>query len=430
MDSSSEELELDTIFNSNPYFILIIALLVSEFILDIVPDLLNIQNVSRTIHSEFQALYDKEKYQKSLDYLLENTRFSILRGTIFFGITLFFIFLNGFEYTDRIARSIQPSGSILTGLLFIGVLGFFKFILSLPFSIYHTFVIEEKFGFNKTTAKTFISDLIKGGIISIVLGAVVFSGIVYFFESFNENGWIYAWGAFTSFQLLLTFLAPVFILPLFNQFKQLESGDLKNAIEEYSRSINFKLQGIFTMDGSKRSAKTNAFFTGFGKFRRLVLFDTLIEKHSTEELVSIFAHEVGHYKMKHIPKMILLSIFSSWMMFYLFSRLINNEELFFAFQMKHLSVYASVVFISFLFSPVLRFLSLLTQRLSRKHEYEADAYSLKTYKKPEVLISALKKLSIDNLSYLTPHWLKVALDYTHPPVLERIHAIRRKTTSS
>ena len=213
-------------------------------------------------------------------------------------------------------------------------------------------------------------------------------------------------------------------MPIFNKFLPLEEGELKEAIEKYSKQQNFKMKGIFTMDGSKRSTKSNAFFTGFGKYRRIVLFDTLIEKHSVSELVSILAHEIGHYKKKHILQQLIISILTNGIMFIIMSLFIKNVELFAAFKMRDISVYAGLLFFGFLYAPINVILSICLNYLSRKNEYQADLYAIKTFNKPEAFISALKKISIDNLSNLTPHPLKVFLDYSHPPVLKRIETIR------
>ncbi|MCK4422619.1 MAG: M48 family metallopeptidase, partial [Candidatus Omnitrophica bacterium] len=226
--------------------------------------------------------------------------------------------------------------------------------------------------------------------------------------------------------VFLMFIAPVVIMPLFNKFIPLEEGDLKKAIEDYACSQNFKMKGVFKMDGSKRSTKSNAFFTGFGKFRRIVLFDTLIERHSIDGLVSVLAHEIGHYKKKHIFQGMLISIITTGWMFFILSFFINNQGLFTAFKMQHISIYASLFFFGFLYTPINLIMSLLGSALSRKNEYEADAYAALTYKKPEAMIEALKKLSVDNLSNLTPHSLKVFFEYSHPPVLDRIRAIKKR----
>jgi STE24 endopeptidase len=266
--------------------------------------------------------------------------------------------------------------------------------------------------------------MLKGLVLGAALGGPILAAVIGFFLKSGSSGWLYAWIAFTVIQLLLTFLAPAVIMPLFNKFDPLPEGELKAEIERFAHKNEFALQGIFRMDSSKRSTKSNAFFTGFGRFRRLVLFDTLIEKHSRDELVAVLAHEIGHFKRKHIQKTIALSIVTTGVMFYVLGLFLNNPSLFAAFGMSQVSVYASLVFVAFLFSPVMRFLSIFTHLLSRKHEFEADEYAVETYGKPDELISALKKLSIDNMSNLTPHPLKVMLDYTHPPILQRIKALR------
>jgi STE24 endopeptidase len=318
---------------------------------------------------------------------------------------------------------------IPTGLLFVGILVFASQLLGLPFSVYDTFVIEERYGFNKTTPKTFLLDRVKGLILTAVIGGAVFSAVLWFFDTAGGFAWLYCWIAVFVFQVILLFAAPYIIMPLFNKFEPLEDGELKDAIERYARGQNFKLKGVFTMDGSKRSSKSNAFFTGFGKSRRIVLFDTLIEKHTVAELVSIVAHEMGHYKKKHIPLAIARSALKTGLMFYLLSLFIENRRLFDAFQMEEVSIYASLLFFGFLYAPVSLLLSLGENALSRKHEYQADSYAVDTAGDGESMITALKKLSVDNLSNLTPHPLTVFLSYGHPPVLQRIRAIRALDTA-
>lgn len=402
--------------------VMILAFLTVYWV-DLIADLLNIGALRREIPGEFKSLYDPEKLQRSRDYVSESTRFDLIRRSAVFFATLAFWVAGGFNWIDLWARGLGW-GSIGTGLAFAGALSVLRLILQIPFSAYDTFRIEEKFGFNRTTPRTFVGDLIKGLLLSALLGGLVFAGLIWFFERAGREAWLYAWLAVTAIQLLLTFVAPVWIMPLFNRFKPLPDGELKRSIEEYLRAQNFEVSGIFTMDGSKRSTKANAFFTGFGKYRRLVLFDTLIEKQSTEELVAVFAHEVGHFKLRHIPKSMGLAVGGSLLMFWALGQLLGSPWLFEAFRMAEGSVYAGIVFIGFLFSPVMKLLSLFTSHFSRRFEYEADQFAARTYGKPETLVSALKKLSADNLSHLTPHRLKVILDYTHPPILERIAALR------
>lgn len=315
-------------------------------------------------------------------------------------------------------------GEILTGLLFAGILTLLIQIINLPFSLYRTFVIEEKYGFNKTTLKTFFLDCLKGLILGAILGGLVLAGLIYFFEMFPVYGWLFAWVGLVCFQLIMSYVAPTWIMPLFNKFTPLEQTPLREAIENYAKAQNFALQGVYVMDGSKRSSKTNAFFVGFGQNRRIVLFDTLIEKHTTDELVSILAHEMGHYKKHHFIKGMIYSFLISGLMLYLFSWVINNQLLFQAFKMEHLSIYASLIFFALLYSPLEFLFGIIAQYFSRKYEFEADHYAVTTYQKADAMIEALKKLSIENLSNLTPHPLKVFISYSHPPVIERINHIK------
>jgi STE24 endopeptidase len=336
------------------------------------------------------------------------------------------ILTGAFNMVDLFARHFEL-GSIWTGLVFAATLGLAATVINLPFSVYETFVIEEKYGFNKTTAKTFILDLIKSVILAVILGGLILAAILWFFEKTGPLAWIYCWLAVTVFEIFLLFIAPYVIMPLFNKFIPLEDGDLKTAVENYVKTQNFKMKGLFKMDGSKRSAKTNAFFTGFGKARRIVLFDTLIAKHTVPELVSIVGHEMGHYKKKHIPAAIVRAIATSGLMFCLLSLFIGNRRLFDAFKMQHISIYAGLFFFSFLYTPIATVFGITENWTSRQHEYEADAYAVETTGDPAAMISTLKKLTVDNLSNLTPHPLKVVLAYSHPPVLDRIRAIRAAT---
>jgi STE24 endopeptidase len=407
----------------NGYLIFILALIAVSYALDMIADGLNTSQMSPELPEEFRGIYDAEKYGTAIRYQKDSFRFEAVTKTFWLIVGTAFILIGGFQMADLFARSFN-FGEIGTGLIFIGSLSLLRTIVGMPFSIYDTFVLEQKYGFNRTTPKVFIADLFKGLLLSAVLGGPILAAVIWFFVKSGSSGWLYAWIAFSVIQLFLMFLAPAVIMPLFNKFDPLPEGELKEEIERFAQKQNFKLQGIFKMDSSRRSTKSNAFFTGFGKFRRLVLFDTLIEKHSRDELVAVLAHEIGHFKRKHIQKMIVLSIVTTGVMFFVLGLFLNNPELFAAFGMNHLSVYASLVFVAFLFSPVMRFLSVFTHLLSRKHEFEADQYAVETYGKSDELISALKKLSIDNMSNLTPHPLKVMLDYTHPPILQRIEALR------
>ncbi|MBU0734298.1 MAG: M48 family metallopeptidase [Pseudomonadota bacterium] len=406
------------------FLVIILAILIGDYLLNLIVDIQNVRYLRTDLPEEFSGYYDREKYRKSQEYLKENTRFGFVTDSITTPVTIGFILFGGFNLIDQFARSFHL-GAILTGLIFAGILVFASQILSIPFSIYRTFVIEEKYGFNKTTPKTFVLDIVKTWVLAAVIGGILFSGVLWFFEETGPLAWVYCWIAVTLFQVFLIFIAPVVIMPIFNKFVPLEDGELKSAIEGYAKGQDFKLKGVFTMDGSRRSTKSNAFFTGFGRFRRIVLFDTLIEKHTKDELVSVLAHEMGHYKKRHVLKSIVISILTTGLMFFILSIFINNRELFAAFRMEHTSIYASLFFFGFLYVPIDMILSVFGNMLSRRHEYEADDYAVTTYRKPQSMIAALKKLSVDNLSNLTPHPFKVILTYSHPPVLERIKAIRR-----
>ncbi|MDP8214109.1 MAG: M48 family metallopeptidase [Candidatus Euphemobacter frigidus] len=408
----------------NVYLIIILAILIGNYLLDLVIELLNLRHFDPNLPSEFHGCYDAERYRSSQSYLAETTRVKLIAAGIFTPLVVAFILLGGFNTIDGGVGSLARS-EVWRGLIFAGILLILARIFDLPFSIYRTFVLEERYGFNRTTVKTFVLDILKGCFLVALIGGPVFALVIWFFSAAGPGGWIYCWLAVTFFQLFLLFIAPVTILPLFNKFTPIEEGELKGAIERYARRQNFKMRGIFTMDGSRRSARSNAFFTGFGRFRRIVLYDTLIRKHTTDELVAILAHETGHYKERHFLKNIIVSIFSTGLMFFILSRFINNPGLFDAFQMKHISVYASLFFFAFLYAPIDMALSLFGNYLSRRFEYQADAFSARTFGKPASMIDALKKLSVDNLSNLTPHPLKVFFSYTHPPVLDRIRALGR-----
>ena len=407
----------------NVYGVIILAALLSEYVLNLIADLLNLQTLSADLPKEFAGVYSPESYMKSQDYTLYRTNFGIVESTFSLVVTLIFWFIGGFNYLDQMVRQLQY-GDLITGLIYIALLLLFRSILSLPFSVYSTFVIEEKFGFNKTTPKIFIVDIVKGLLLGVLLGGPLLLGILAFFEYAGSLAWLYCWMTASLFILFVQFIAPTWIMPLFNKFTPLESGELKNAILSYTQSVHFLLRDVFMMDGSKRSSKSNAFFTGFGKNKRIALFDTLIQKHTVAELVAVLAHEIGHYKKKHILQGIVISIVQMGVMFFLMSIFISRKELFDAFFMQNVSIYAGLLFFGLLFTPIEFILSLALNALSRKNEFEADRFSAETTERPETMIEALKKLSADNLSHLTPHPFYVFINYSHPPVLERIRSIR------
>lgn len=375
------------------------------------------------IPEEFRGLVNEEKFRQTQAYLEAQTWYGLVHRVVSTGAALAFLLLGGFGWVDQLALRIHPS-PVMTALFYFLILGALDQMLELPFSWYHTFVLEERFGFNRSTVKTFVGDLLKGWGLGIVLGGLLLGGLVWFFVNGGPNAWLWAWAGFTAFQLVLTFFAPVLLMPLFNKFEPLPDGELKGAIEAFAAKVNFRLQGIFTMDGSKRSSKANAFFTGFGRFRRIVLFDTLVKQHSTAELVAVLAHEVGHFKRKHIPKQIALSLASSFLFFWLFSVLLASDTLALDFGFALPSVHAAFTMAFWFYAPFSLLSGLAVHALSRKYEFEADAYARETTSDAESLVAALKRLSVENLSNLNPHPWKVTLDYSHPPVIQRVRALR------
>lgn len=406
----------------NTWLIVVLCIILTSFTLELVVSYLNIGALTPELPKEFEDIYNKDEYQKSQQYTKATTRFGIFENSVSTLLTVGFLILGGFNWIDTIARSFGY-GAIVTGLLFTAGLGILSFLVGIPFSIYSTFVIEEKFGFNKTTVKTFILDLIKGILLTMLLGGPLLALIFWFFETTGTYAWVYCWLGVVCFTILMQFIAPVLIMPIFNKFTPLESGELKDKITDYSTKENFKLSGIFTMDGSKRSTKLNAFFTGFGKYRKIVFFDTLIDKLTPDEIVAVLAHEMGHFKLKHIIKMMIISIIQTGFMFFLLSLVLKVPEISKGFMLEQPSIYASLVIFGFLYSPISIFTSIGINILSRKHEFEADSYAAKTTCDSRQLITSLKKLSRANLSNLTPHPVHVFLHYSHPPLLQRINTL-------
>lgn len=407
----------------NLYLVIILVILIGQYLLSLVVDRMNIKNLNPELPNEFKGFYDEDKYAKSQRYTRENSTFGLIQSTFSIAVIIPFILLGGFNTIDKVARS-AGYNPIITGLLFVGILALLSGIIGLPFAVYDNFVIEEKYGFNKTTVKTFILDIVKSVLLSIIIGAPLFALIVWFFRETGTLAPLFAWVIVTLFQLFIMLIAPTVIMPLFNKFSPLEEGELKDTLEKYAKENNFHLKGIYSMDESKRTTKPNAFFTGLGKSRRIVLYDTLIEKYSSNELLTTLAHEMGHYKLKHTPKMVIAAILQTGLLFFTLSIFINNSELFAAFKMENISVYASLLFFGFLYSPISTIISIVMNIFSRKWEYEADRFAVETTGKGEEMVSALKKMSIDTLSNLTPHPLKVFFYYSHPPVLARIQAIK------
>jgi STE24 endopeptidase len=314
-------------------------------------------------------------------------------------------------------------------LLFFGVIGIASDILSTPFSIYDTFVIEEKFGFNRTTVKTFVTDKIKGWLLAALLGGGLLAIFVWFYDFAGSLFWLYAWLFLTGFSVFMAMFYSTLIVPIFNKQTPLEEGELRDAIEAFARKAGFKLDNIYVIDGSKRSSKANAYFSGLGPKKRIVLFDTLIKDHTTEELVAILAHEIGHYKKKHIVKGMVVSGIHSVVMLYLLGFFINRPELSMALGVEQSSFHIGIIAFGLLYSPISTILGIAGNAMSRKHEYQADSFAARNYK-PEPLQDALKKLSVNNLSNLRPHPLHVFINYSHPTLLQRLEHLEKFKVNS
>ncbi len=413
-------MQLQTIYIVNPQtlFYILIAILSLSFIFDKILDTLNARRFSDSIPKLLTDVYDQEEYKKSQDYKKTNHRFGNLTSSFSIILTLTFFFLDGFKFVDDIARSFS-NNSIVIALIFFGIIMIGSDLLTTPFSYYKTFVIEEKFGFNKTTRKTFILDKIKGLLMTVVLGGGILSIIIWFYELTGKNFWLYAWGLVAVFSIFMNMFYSKLIVPLFNKQTPLKEGELKTAITEYAQKVGFTLENIFVIDGSKRSTKANAYFSGFGKQKRITLYDTLINDLEVDEIVAVLAHEVGHYKKKHIIFNLFSSIILTGITLYILSLFINSPVLSQALQVSIPSFHIGLIAFGILYSPISEVTSLVMNHFSRKFEYQADNYAKNTYR-GEPLVSSLKKLSKNSLSNLTPHPAYVFVHYSHPTLLERV----------
>ncbi|MCB1203124.1 MAG: M48 family metallopeptidase [Verrucomicrobiae bacterium] len=407
----------------NAWFIVIVVVLVVIWKLDLFATLLNLKSLGAEIPEAFRGVIDQEAYERSQEYTRAKAVLGIGEGIFSLVVLFAFWCLGGFGWLDDEVRAfVGKGGSVLAGIVYITALALALGILKLPFDYYETFVLEETFGFNRSTFGVWVGDLVKGAALSFALGAPLLAALIWIFESV-PFAWLWGWGLVTVTSLVLAYLAPTWILPLFNKFEPLPDGSLRRSIEAMAKHCDYPLTEVSVMDGSKRSTKSNAFFTGFGKNKRIALFDTLIENHTEEELVGVLAHEIGHFKKGHIVKTLVLSTITTGLMFFLLGIVMNNRSLFDAFGVKEASVYVSLVLFGVMITPVNDLLSIAGNWLSRKHEFEADAYAAEKTGNASAMADALRKLSRDNLSNLTPHPFYVFLNYSHPPVAERIAAL-------
>lgn len=408
-------------------FFLIIGIIVFEFVIDRVLDGLNASYRNRPIPAELQGIYDNQKYQKQQDYAKENSRFGLLSSGFSFLILLIFLFFGGFGILQNLLKP-HIANPLVLGLVFFGILFFASDIVSIPFEWYHTFKIEQKFGFNTTTPKLFITDKLKGYLLTAILGGVLYSLLFIIYQKTQQQFWIYAWVVIVFFMLFMTLFYSKLIVPLFNKQKPLPDGALKYEIETYANKTGFKISNIFEMDGSKRSTRANAYFTGIGAKKRIVLYDTLINDLTHQELVAVLAHEVGHYKKKHTLWAMFFSTAQVGLMLFILSRFIAEPALARALGAMQPEFHMSLIAFALVYSPVNTLSGLFMNWISRKNEYEADAFAGKTHS-AEQLISALRKLAANNLSNLTPHPLYVMVNYSHPTLLDRIRALSNKDFS-
>lgn len=404
-------------------FYIIIGILLFDFILERILDYLNSTYWSNEIPLELKGIYDTEKYKKSQDYEKVKTRFSILTSSISLAAMLLILWFGGFAWLDEFARG-YTQHPVLISLIFFGVLGLAADLMSTPFSVYSTFVIEERFGFNKTTAKTFVLDKLKGWILAAVIGGGLLALIVWIYMISGEWFWLIAWAVIGFFTIFMTMFYSNIIVPLFNKQTPLEDGELRSAIEAFAQMVGFKLKNIFVMDGSKRSTKANAYFTGLGAKKRIVLFDTLIKDHSTEELVGVLAHEIGHYKKRHTLTGTIISLLQTGLMLFILGLFIGNPVLSQALGAAEGSFHVGILAFGLLYSPLSLVLGLIMNVVSRKNEFAADRYAGENYQ-PKPLQDALKKLSVNHLSNLSPHPAYVFFYYSHPPLMQRLKALDR-----
>ena len=409
--------------NPNLLFYILIGIISVKFIADTFINYLNSKHFNDSIPKELDDVYNKEEYLNSQAYKKVNYKFSLLSSTFSIVTTLLFFLLDGFAYVDNLAR-FYSNNPILITLIFFGIILFASDILATPFSYYKTFVIEEKFGFNKTSKKIFIIDKIKGWLMMLVIGGLILALITWFYLITTSNFWLYTWALISFFALFMNLFYSKLIVPIFNKQTPLEEGELKIAIENFAKKIGFKLNNVFVIDGSKRSTKANAYFSGFGTQKRITLYDTLINDLEIDEIVAVLAHEVGHYKKKHIIYNLFLSITLTGFTLYILSLLIGNQLLSQALGVENASFHIGLIAFSILYSPISEITGLFMNSLSRKFEYQADNYAKENFNST-ALITSLKKLSKNSLSNLTPHPLYVKIHYSHPTLLQRILNLKK-----
>jgi STE24 endopeptidase len=405
----------------NYIFFLILLIPILGYLLERYLEYLDAGMWSDKLPPKLSGICDRKEYQRAQLYERDNRKLSFSSSTFNLAVIVVMILTGGFAFIDGIARSLSNK-MVIISLIFFGIIGLVSDLINLPFSWHDTFVIEKKYGFNKMTVRTFITDHLKSWIIAIIVGVPVLGLITWVYYETGKGFWIYAWILITLFSVFMNLFYSELIVPLFNKQTPLEEGSLRNKIDEFARKTGFKLRNIYIIDGSKRSTKANAYFSGFGPKKRIVLYDTLLKEFSEEEIVAILAHEIGHYKKKHVLRSVLFSILLTGLMLFLFSLVVDSPLLSAALGAKAPSFHLGLIVFGILYSPLSLIIGLVTNSVSRKNEFEADKYVRDNYK-PEFLASALKKLSVKNLSNMMPHPAYVFFHYSHPPLLARLEKL-------
>ena len=397
----------------------LVLIVVLAYIVESVLDNLNQSRARNPLDPKIAGLYDAQERERSISYSAEKNRFGFYSATFSTVVMVLALSYGWFATIDNWVRE-RIDNQIAISLAFIALLSVISWWLNLPFQLYSIFGIEAKYGFNKITPKTFITDAIKGSILATIIGGTLLTAVLWLYQRLEGSFWIFAWALVSGFSLLMFMFGTTLILPLFNKLKPVEDGELKREIEKYCASQGYSLGRLFVMDGSKRSTKANAFFSGLGKSKTIVLFDTLIEKLSTKEIVAVLAHEIGHYKRKHTLSMFIFSNIQTFATFALLGWLLGYPELSTALGADQPSFHLSALAFFILFTPLSIVLGLINNSWSRHNEYQADTFAKETYDVAPMR-SALKKISTDSLANLSPHPLYVAFNYTHPPLLQRLN---------
>ena len=417
---------------SEVWFLIIMGLVIFNYLFSNILDYLNHKNWKDEIPSELKDFYDKKKYKQAKQYAISKNKIGLLSSTTSFLLVVSLLVFNGYGYIDQLVNSFilnlflpfEINNSFIESGIFFLILFTLNLIISIPFSFYNTFVIEENFGFNKTSKSTFFFDIIKSSMLSILIGGFLLFLALYLFDSLNDGFWLYLWIGLSLLMVFINMFYADLIVPIFNKLTPLENGELRKKIENYSKQVGYLLKNIYVIDGSKRSTKANAFFSGLGPRKTIALYDTLIEKHSENELVAVLAHEVGHFKKKHVFSGLLMSVIQIGVMTFFFELCLKLPEISQALGGSDVSFHLGLIGFTIIFSPISMMSGILMNYISRKNEFEADSYAKETYNGDDLSL-ALKKLSVDSLSNIYPHPLYVFFHYSHPPLIKRLRALNK-----